>query len=75
MVLMLSTCAQLTNTLQKKLNEVRREKALLEKQIELEHSSNLELRKAKFDSVSESTSTLSSIADDCRKEVHNMQQD
>ena len=41
---------QLTNTLQKKLNEVRREKAELEKQIEKEHSYNLEL-KAKLDKM------------------------
>lgn len=34
----------LTNSLQKKLNEVRREKALLEQQIEREHSANTDLR-------------------------------
>lgn len=33
-----------TNSLQKKLNEVRREKALLELQIEREHSANTDLR-------------------------------
>ena len=52
---------QLTNTLQKKLNEVRREKSLLEKQIEREHSSNSDL-KARLDSLMEaaSVSTASS---------------
>jgi len=36
--------AQLTNTLQKKLNEVRREKAILEQQIEREHEENIQLK-------------------------------
>ena len=35
---------QLTNTLQKKLNEVRREKSLLERQIEQEKKANADLQ-------------------------------
>ena len=40
------THTQLTNTLQKKLNEVRREKAELERQIEKEH-----MLKARLESI------------------------
>jgi hypothetical protein len=52
----------LTNTLQKKLEEVRREKEMLQRKIEQEHLFNEELR-AKLDSLSESSSTLTSLED------------
>lgn len=65
------SCLKLTNTLQKKLNEVRREKALLEQQIEREQKSHADLqsslglfRDEKADSISESgEEPASSIAD------------
>lgn len=68
---------QLTNTLQKKLNEVRREKAELEKQIEREHMYNLEL-KAKLDAKLTSTSTpalTSTSTSSMKNDVHVMQEE
>ena len=53
----------LTNTLQKKLEEVRREKEILQRKIEQEHLFNEELR-AKVDSLSESSSTITSCLED-----------
>ena len=58
----------MTNTLQKKLNQVRKEKEELEKQIEKEHLNNVQL-KAKLDAKTDTigpntTSTSISVTTD-----------